>query len=76
MSTIMLEELEVTSFFTETVAEDRPGPGYTNVCYYTDAVDCEFTLPVEECYCTADFSTCSRTSVEGGCATDVQCVTV
>ena len=75
MATITLEDFEVTSFFTETAAEDT---GYTDPgnCYYTDAPGCEFTEPVEECICTADFSTCSRTSVEGGCDTSVQCVTV
>lgn len=71
MATIALEDIEVTSFFVEQ-APDLKAESY----YYTDAKTCEFTEPVKECICTADFSTCSRTSVEGGCATDVQCVSV
>jgi len=71
MTTLTLEDLEVTSFFTDEI-EAKRAPTY----YYTDAVDCEFTEPVWECICTADISTCSRTSVEGGCDTSVQCVSV
>lgn len=72
MAQIAIEELEVVSFFTDEAPEGARAESY----YYTDAKDCEYTLPEWECICTGDFSTCSRTSVEGGCDTSVQCVTV
>jgi hypothetical protein len=67
MATITLDDLEVTSFFTDQAPDAK---------YYTEARTCEWTLPEEVCICTADISTCSRTSVEGGCDTSVQCVSV
>jgi hypothetical protein len=69
MAQITLEELEVTSFVVGEAADAaKPKPATT---YYTDCDTCEW-----DCICTADISTCSRTSVEGGCDTSVQCVTV
>ncbi|HEU0051989.1 MAG TPA: hypothetical protein VFQ39_02385 [Longimicrobium sp.] len=67
MATIALDDLEVTSFYTDEAEETK----LASKTYYTDCDTCEW-----DCICTADISTCSRTSVEGGCATDVQCVTV
>lgn len=55
MAAIKLEDLTVTSFFSEEAKQPEPDT---------------------EWICTGDISTCSRTSVEGGCDTSVQCVTV
>lgn len=68
MAQITLEELEVTSFVVDEAGETK---GESTTTYYTDCDTCEW-----DCVCTADISTCSRTSVEGGCDTSVQCVTV
>ena len=77
MAQITIEDLEVTSFFTETAPDVKADYTEAKTCYYyTEELGCEWTLPEEVCICTADISTCSRTSVEGGCTTDVQCVTV
>lgn len=61
MARITLEDLEVTSFVTQAAA-----PSDANL----------FAASTHRfCICTADFSTCSRTSPQGGCDTSVQCVT-
>jgi len=70
MTTLTIEDLEVTSFFTDEVEAAKPP------YHDTYALNCGYTEPVDECICTADISTCSRTSVEGGCDTSVQCVSV
>lgn len=69
MARITLEDVEVTSFFTETLAdlEEKKCTADISTCPRT-------THPIF-CVCTADISTCARTSVEGGCDTSVQCVT-
>jgi hypothetical protein len=62
MARIALEDLEVTSFVTQ-----APAPAEEVALF--EASTHRF------CICTADFSTCSRTSPQGGCDTSVQCVT-
>jgi len=62
MARITLEDLEVTSFVTGAAAPSEDWGGIAQVT-------------VRFCICTADISTCSRTSVAGGCDTSVQCVT-
>ena len=87
MARITLENLEVTSFFTETApAEETARPctrEYTtcpdtkdpDLCVCTaDISTCPRTTDPIYCICTADISTCSRTSPQGGCDTSVQCV--
>jgi hypothetical protein len=63
MARISIEDLTVTSFVTGT--EPQPWDGDVLAA----ASGHRF------CICTADFSTCSRTSPQGGCDTSVQCVT-
>jgi hypothetical protein len=70
MTQITLEDLEVDSFFLDEASDAEWK------AEYTEAKTCEYTCPEWECICTGDISTCSRTSVEGGCDTSVQCVTV
>ncbi|HEX6039703.1 hypothetical protein [Longimicrobium sp.] len=60
MTRIALDDLVVTSFITD----DEPAS--------IAAVAATIRFG---CICTADFSTCSRTSPQGGCDTSVQCVT-
>ena len=76
MTQLALEDLEVTSFFPgdDTTAALKDTIDYN--CCTIDYSGCvTWTEPVDECFCTADFSSCSRTSIEGGCDTSVQCVT-
>ena len=62
MARITVEDLVVDSFFTD------------NESISVAAVD--LIAPTRlGCICTADISTCSRTSPQGGCDTSVQCVT-
>ena len=63
MARITIEDLAVTSFVTE----DAP-------LGMVDLAAGPLTYQ-GVCICTADISTCSRTSVLGGCDTSVQCVT-
>lgn len=70
MARITIEDLQVTSFFT-----DAPEVSYDAWRCTADISTCPRTSPEGGCVCTADFSTCSRTSVQGGCDTSVQCVT-
>lgn len=66
MARIILEDLAVTSFFTD------------GAPLLADAgVDAQIAYAPTRfgCICTADISTCSRTSPQGGCDTSVQCVT-
>jgi hypothetical protein len=69
MARITLDDLEVASFFTDEAPDAAVQAANTGRV-------CELTFPAAVCICTADISTCSRTSVEGGCDTSVQCVTV
>jgi len=62
MARIALEDLEVTSFVTQAKA---PAEEAALLAASTHRF----------CICTGDFSTCSRTSPQGGCDTSVQCVT-
>ena len=68
MARITLDDLEVASFFTDEAPDAVANAAPTGRI-------CEFTFPAAVCICTADISTCSRTSVAGGCDTSVQCVT-
>lgn len=65
MARISIEDLTVTSFVTG--SEPQLWDGADGVAAV--ATGSRF------CICTADFSTCSRTSPQGGCDTSVQCVT-
>lgn len=62
MARITIEDLEVTSFF--------PDEAQVQLADAAALATIRFG-----CICTADFSTCSRTSPQGGCDTSVQCVT-
>jgi hypothetical protein len=61
MARITIEDLVVTSFTTG----EAPS-------MWEDALA---LTQNRGCICTGDISTCSRTSVQGGCDTSVQCVT-
>lgn len=66
MARITIDDLLVTSFFTGGTASwnDEEAEAAAAGRTYGGV-----------CICTADISTCSRTSVMGGCDTSVQCVT-
>jgi hypothetical protein len=70
MPRISIEDIAVSSFFTETPSLDTG----EKICT-ADISTCPRTSPEGGCICTGDFSTCSRTSPQGGCDTRVQCVT-
>lgn len=88
MARITLDDLVVSSFFTETgpalygekicTADistcPRTSPEGGCLCT-ADISTCPRTTEPVFCVCTADISTCSRTSPQGGCDTSVQCVT-
>jgi hypothetical protein len=69
MARITMDDLVVTSFFTE----GSPLWNDAKICT-ADISTCPRTSPEGGCICTADISTCSRTSPQGGCDTSVQCV--
>jgi hypothetical protein len=68
MARITIEDLAVSSFFTGGAEPWNADDGAQDVAIIR-------TNYGGGCICTADISTCSRTSPQGGCDTSVQCVT-
>lgn len=66
MARISIEDLTVDSFITG--SEPQLWDGGIGA----EAIAVTYN---RGCICTADISTCSRTSPQGGCDTSVQCVT-
>lgn len=80
MITIALEDLEVTSFYTEpasaTAVEETPDSNDPDLCICTaDISTCPRTTDAYVCCCSAADSGCHLTWIHGGCDTSVGCIT-